>query len=216
MIVAGDRYAQGGYTIIELMVTIVIASVLVATGGMFFSKLLTIQEQEREEAYFREKLVDICGAYADAMSVGSSFGTRTNLLTHTMDIKVNYRQETGGVSLETGMVTRVTQLVLSIDATNRTMDMNIYGFNQGNLVRKLHRRASGDASLIPLPGDMVSCTITPLNDGAAAQDIEGYLTNNVALGYLEIKARYKIKNEAGNFEERTATAGRVVRLWNKD
>lgn len=211
-----DRNDQGGYTIIELMVTIVIVSVLTASVGMFFSKLLTVQEREREEAYIREKLADICGAYADAMSVGSSFCTRTNPLTHAMDIMVNYRQETGGVSLETGIATRVTQMISSIDATNNTMDLDIYGFSQGDLVRMLQRKTTGNASLIPLQGDMVSCTITPLNYSALSQDGEGYSTNNAALGYLEVRARYKIKNDAGDFEEKTATAGRVVRLWNKE
>lgn len=215
MVANVDRYANSGYTIVELMVTIVIVSVLAATVGMFFSQLLTIQERDREEAYIREKLADVCGAYADAMSVGSSFGilVGTNLLE---DVKVNYRQETGGVSLETGVVTRVAQLVSSIDVTNKTVDVNIKGFNQSDLVTKLQRKASGDALLIPLPGEMISCTITPLNHGATAQDGEGYWTNNAALGYLEVKARYTIKNDAGEYETKTATAGRVVRLWNRE
>lgn len=211
-----DRYAKDGYTVVELMVTIVVVSVLAATVGMFFSKLLTIQEREREEAYIREKLTDICGAYADAMSIGSSFGTRTNFLTNAMDVKVNYRQETGGVSLETGMVTRVTQMISSIDTTNNIVDLNIYGFSQGNFVRKLQRKANGDAALIPLIGEVVSCTITPINYGASSLDGDGYSTNNAALGYLEVKARYKIKNDDGDLEEKTATAGRMVRLWNRE
>ena len=209
MVANVDRYTNSGYTIVELMVTIVIVSVLAATVGVFISRLLTIQEREREEAYIREKLVDICGEYADAVSVGSCFGMRygTNLLE---EVKVNYRQETGGVSLETGIITRVTQLVSSIDVMNKTLDVDICGH------RRLRRKASGDALLIPLPGDMVSCTITPLNDGSAAQDGEGYWTNNAALAYLEVKARYTIKNDAGEYVTKTAKSERVVRLWNRE
>lgn len=212
---ADNRYGRYGYTIVELMVTIVIVSVLATTVAIFLSKLLTIQERDREEAYIREKLADICGAYADAISVGMSFGTRTNFLSQAMDIKVNYRQETGGVSLETGRVTRVTQMLSSIDVTNRTVDLSFYGLNQGDVIRRLHRRSKGDASLIPLPGDMVSCTIMPLNYSAVAQDGEEYWTNNAALGWLEVKARFKVKNKVGESVLKCATAGRVVRLWNR-
>ena len=67
----GVRTSQNrkrGYTVVELMVTIVIVAVLAATLGMFFVKLLRIQEREREEAYIRERLADICAAYADFVS----------------------------------------------------------------------------------------------------------------------------------------------------
>ena len=211
-----SRNGKHGYTIVELMVTIVIVSILAATVGTFFVKLLNIRESEREEAYIREKLADICGAYADAMSVGSSFGTRTNLLTHAMDMKVNYRQETGGVSLETGKVVGVTQMISSLNTTNKTVDLSLYGFNQGELVKKLQRMAKGDAALMPLLGDMVSCTIRPLNCNTGGVDGDGYLMNNAALGYLEVKAEYKVKNKTGETVWENATAGRVVRLWNKD
>ena len=211
-----SRNGEHGYAIVELMVTIVIVSILAATVGTFFVKLLNIQEREREEAYIREKLADICGAYADAMSVGSSFGTRTNLLAHAMDMKVNYRQETGGVSLETGKVVGVTQMISSLNTTNKTLDSSIYGFKQGEFVKKLQRMAKGDAALMPLLGDMVSCTIRPLNYDVEGLDGDGYLTNNAALGYLEVKAEYKVKNKTGESEWKNATAGRVVRLWNKE
>ena len=206
------------------MVTIVIVSVLATTIGIFFSKLLTIQERDREEAYFREKLTDICGAYADVLSVGSSFGMRTNLLSHSIDLKVNYRHETGGVSFETGMVARVTQVVSSLNPTNKNEDLNVYGFENGELVNKLSRSASGNASLIPLIGDIVSCSITPLytstplntSTGTEDCDADGYLLKNTALGYLEISAKYKIKNKTDEIVWKNVTVGRVVRLWNRE
>ena len=122
----GVRTSQnrmGGYTVVELMVTIVIVSVLAATVGMFFVKLLTIQEREREEAYIRERLSDICGVYADFISIGSSFSTATNLSDQATVVK--YRQETGGVSLETGLVSRVAYLTSLMNTTNKTIDLNI-------------------------------------------------------------------------------------------
>ena len=193
-----------GYTVIELMVTIIIVTVLAATVGMFFVKLLTIQENEREEAYIREKLTDICGAYADDLSVGRSF-SRSN---HT-EI-VTYRQESGGVSLETGRVTRVAFLSLSL--TNREVRLDISGFVQREIVRKNSRGVRGDASLIPLVGDMVSFRITPLK-GNSTVDGDSW-TSDAALGWLEATARYRIEGDDGNIIEKPVTVGRVVRLWN--
>ena len=204
-----------GYTIVELMVTIVIVSVLAATVGAFFVKLLTIQERDREEGYIREKLADICGAYADMMSVGSYIGTRTNIVSKTADLRVFYRHETGGISLETGVVTHVAQLTSSLNQTNGTLDVGVDAFESGELVRKLSRRSNGDASLIPLAGDVVSCTLVPLGD-ATSSEKDGFDVKNAALAYLEVAAKYKIKNDDGEFEVKTARAGRLVRLWNRE
>ena len=191
------RNHKRGYTVVELMVTIVIVSVLAATVGALFVKLLTIQEQEREEAYIREKLSDICGAYADFLSVGSSISTsnRTTLVT--------YRHETGGVSLETGIVSRVAQLTSSTNATSKAIDLNVDVFESGGLVRKFSRSMSGDAPLIPLMGDMVECTIVTSRTYAA-------------LGYLQVTAKYKVENDEGTVVEKPVTVGRMIRLWNRE
>ena len=133
MVSIGVRYAKNGYTIIELMVTIVIVSVLAATLGVAFVKLLNIQEREREEAYVREKLADICGEYADKLSIGSSI-----ISTSTNATIVKYRQETGGVSLETGLVTRVAYLSLQLSPTNDTVDMGIFSFENQDLIQKTY------------------------------------------------------------------------------
>lgn len=208
---------RDGYTVVELLVTIAIVSVLAATVGMFIAKLLRIQERDREEAYVREKLADVCGAYADAMSVASSFGTRMNPLTGGTEMRVDYRRETGGVSLETGKVTRVAHLTSEVNVTNRTVDLKVFGFEQRELVEKLSRIARGDALLLPLAGDMVSCTIRPLNvDGDPAQDATGFAMSDAALGYLQVTAKYIVRNDDGQPEVRTVSAGRVVRLWNRE
>ncbi|MBR5548725.1 MAG: type II secretion system protein [Kiritimatiellae bacterium] len=208
---------RDGYTIVEVMATIVIVAVLAATVGTFFVKLLRIQERDREEAYIREKLADVCGAYADAMSVASSFGTRENPLTGETEVRVDYRLETGGVSLETGQVTRVTHLTSEINVTNRTVDLKVFGFEQRELVEKLSRIARGDALLLPLAGDMVRCTIMPLNAvGDTRVDDTGFATADAALGYLQVVARYSVKNDDGELVEKTVEVGRVVRLWNRE
>jgi hypothetical protein len=199
-----------------MLTTFVIVAVLSATVGVFFVKLLNIQEQDREEAYVREKLVDICGAYADMMSVGSSIGTITNADNYAM--KVNYRHETGGVSLETGVVTKVSHIITRANKLDGVLDLGVYAFESGGLDLKLARPMRGDAALIPLTGDMVSCNITPLNGDFANMviDDDGYATTDAALGYLEVMARYQAKNDEGEFETKTVTVGRVVRLWNRE
>ena len=212
---AADRHVKDGYTIVELMVTIVIVSVLAATVGMFFVKLLNIQEREREEAYVRERLADVCGAYADMLSVGRLFRTSTNAVNQA--ISAEYRLETGGVSLETGMVTRVSHLTSFVDMLSGKLNLDIYGYEGGVLQQKLSRNASGDAELMPLLGDVLSCTIAPLNySSQGAVVTNGYLTTDAALGYLEIKAQYMVKNDDGEFEAKTVAAGRLVRLWNRE
>lgn len=213
----GVRTSQNrkrGYTVVELMVTIVIVAVLAATLGMFFVKLLRIQEREREEAYIRERLADICAAYADFVSVGSSFHTSTNSVNALTAVK--YRMETGGVSLETGLVTKVAYLTTMMNLTNRTVDLDIYSQDPEGLTRKFSRGMSGDAPLIPLLGDMVSCTITPLNHTKTEVGTNGYETTDAALGWLQVSAKYEVKNDDGEKETKTATAGRVVRLWNRE
>lgn len=228
MVVIGDRQTRCGYTIVELMVTIVIVSVLAASVGVFFVKLLNIQEHERDEAYVLEKLADICGEYADKLSIGSSI-----INTSTNATVVKYRQETGGVSLETGLVTHVAYLSSLLNSTNDTVDMNIFSIENRNLSRKIVRSASGDAHLMPLVGDMVSCTLTPLRTTALPLNVEDmndtdtsmcakmvphavFEATDAALGWLQVTARYRVKNDRGELETKTATAGRVVRLWNRE
>lgn len=197
-----------GYTIVELMVTLVIIATLAATVGTFFVKLLTIQEREREEGYVREKLVDICGAYADFLSIASSIAV-SNRSTFA-----EYRRETGGVSLETGTVTRVSHIETLVDLTNRTLSVDVYSNERGRLARKMARTLSGDAALIPLAGDMVSLRVQPLNVPFVA---DGTISRSTAaLGYLEARASYATKDEWGDLVTNTVTAGRVVRLWNRE
>ncbi len=217
-----------GYTIVEMAVVIVIVSILAATFGMFVVKLLTLQEQDREEAYIREKLVDICGIYADFLSIGSSFSTGTNLLSQGQTTVVKYRRETGGVSLETGVVTRVAYLESSLNLTNRVLDLGIHVFEPKEVYTSTRlpdltrldflRTINGNASLMPLVGDVVSCTLTPVNATVSEEDADfvGTETTDAALGYLQITARYPIKNHDGEVVTNTATAGRVVRLWNHE
>lgn len=200
------RDSRPGYTIIELMVTVVIVAVLSATVGTLFVKLLTIQETDREEAYFRETLADICGIYADYLSIGSTISNAPTGFVAT------YRQETGGVSLETGHVVHVTQLT-SLNKTAafntavaKSLDLSIFSLESGKQIPKVLSSLRGDAVLIPLLSDQVFCNVTPLN----ATRME-----DATLGYLTVTARYGVKNDEGKLVYRNATAERVVRLWNR-
>lgn len=188
-----------GYTIVELMVTIVIVTALAATVGTFVVKLLTLRENDREDAYIREKLIDVCGTYADLLSVGSSLNT------NGPGIQVTYRQETGGVSFETGIVSQVTSLIS--DVTNGMVKLNIYGLELEESILKYVRQANGNADLIPQAGNIVSCTVTPIN----ATDWQ-----SAALGNLRLEARYQVRNGDGNIETKATRIERIVRLWNHE
>ena len=186
-----------GSTVVELMVTIVIVTVLAASVGTFIVKLLTLRENDREDAYIREKLIDVCGTYADLLSVGSSINT------NGPGMQVTYRQETGGVSFETGVVSQVTSLIS--DVTNGIVKLNVYGLELEESILKEVRQANGNADLIPQAGNIVSCTVTPIN----ATDWQ-----SAALGNLRLEARYQVRNGDGNIETKVTRVERIVRLWN--
>lgn len=188
-----------GSTVVELMVTIVIVTVLAASVGTFIVKLLTLRENDREDAYIREKLIDVCGTYADLLSVGSSINT------NGPGMQVTYRQETGGVSFETGVVSQVTSLIS--DVTNGMVKLNVYGLELEESILKYVRQANGNADLIPQVGNIVSCTVTPIN----ATDWQ-----SAALGNLRIEARYQVRNGDGNIEIKATRVERIVRLWNHE
>ena len=197
-----------GASVVEMLTTTAIVAVLACVCGTLFARLLSIRERDREEAYVRERLSDICAAYADAMSIGSYIVASNGATT------VKYRCETGGVSLETGLVSRVSHAVASMNPTNRASVLDIYSFNEGSLGLGVSRTAAGDAELIPLGAEMTGCTITPLN-GNVVED-GGTVASDAVLGYLRISARYKVGDRYGDSTYKTVSAGRLVRLWNRE
>lgn len=202
-----------GYTIIELMVTMVLVSALAAFGGMFVVKLLTLQEQNREEAYIRERLVDICGVYADHLSIGSSVSN--NLSSHQW-FDVKYRQETGGVSLETGRVSHVAFLKCtqqSYTILNKSYTNVIAStFDGDGVPLKLSNEFWGSDTPLMTVKDLrindnpvnLRCRIDPLNDPMGG----------TAIWKLQVRADYAVKNEDGDFIFTNAAVERIVRLWN--
>lgn len=194
-----SRTLKRGYSVVELIVTIAIVAILAATLGTFVVKLLTLRENDREDAYIREKLMDVCGTYADMLSVGSLINT------NRLGLQVTYRRETGGISLETGVVSRVTSLASSV--TNGAVKVDVYGQELGESILRQVRHANGDAVLIPQTGNIVSCTVTPINSE---------LLESAALGNLRLEARYQVRNEDGNLETRVTRVERIVRLWNHE
>lgn len=209
---------RSGYTAIELMVTILVVGVLATSMGASVAKLLSLQEAEREEGYIRESLVDLCALCADFSSVGSSF------CVSNQDFVVKYRQETGGVSLETGRVTRAVYLKTSNVASNsfwrKMIDLDILG---GLFEKKYSRGVMGSAALIPFKGNIdIKSSITPIGttppvpSNETDTNLVGYVSANTALGYLRITAEYEIKSDEGLIVTNAVTAGRVVRLWNRE
>lgn len=201
-----------GFTIVELMVIIVIVVVLSTTVGMFVVKLWTLHEKDREEAYIREKLVEICGIYADYLSIGSSISTnKTN-----PRIVAKYRQEAGGVSLETGRVSRVVQLNSFVNSyevlpgkTNTTLGVKTYDAN--GCPRNLEDEFQGDDTPLVLAKNLkikenrvsLSCGITPVRD-------------EPALWMLRVVAEYMVENDKGGVDHKNVWVERVVRLWNRE
>lgn len=222
-----------GYTIFELMVTILVVTALAAVVGAFFVNLLTIQERDREEAYIRETLADMCANYADFTSLGSAFS-----IANLANI-VSFRQETGGLSCETGRVSHVAYLATA--TTNSTMDLNFYSLStnssktcrifsnlKNGLVSNWARKLNGDASLLDLPTSKldvrsVICTLTPL--GVKESDA-GYVSDskfigfnvysNAAFGNLKIEAWYTYRNSRRESVLTNAVVERLVRLWNHE
>ena len=224
--------ARRGHTVVELLMTIAIVSVLAATLGMFVVNLLTFQEKDREEAYIRERLSDICGEYADFLSIASSVWTRRNINSNTMDVKVGYRGETGGVSLETGRVSRVAYFNSAINRTNRTVELSVDVLvpEQENPVRQYSRSECPTPPLIVMKGDQIDmiesleCTIAPIGVDISRKQLTtgpknefpGFQYVDTALWNLELSARYKVKDDRGVIVTRTATVERMVRLWNRE
>lgn len=202
---------KSAYTFIELMITILIVTILSATIGAFLANMLSIEEKEREEAYVREKLADVCARYADLMSIGTRFSVNTNPLVQAM--MVDYRKEAGGVSLETGLVTRVSKLTSMVNTAKEKMDLDIYSFTPEGLEQTYTREMTADAHLIPFFAGITTCTIRPLNYSTNSIAF-GYNTTDAALGYLEVTANYEMEDKKGNKVPKTIKAGRVVRLWN--
>lgn len=203
-----------GYTVIELMVTILIVTILVTTLGVSFVKLLTVQEKNREQAFIRERLAEICSSYADCLSIGTSISN-----TPSGGFVATYRNETGGVSLETGRVDHASLLVSSHNELTThegkryfTLDFGIYAYEMGMKTPKFLRDLRGDNMPLISPKDLkmkdgivsLNCSILPLN---------AVRMEDAALGYLTVTGWYNME-ETGVLTN--VAVGRIVRLWNRE
>ena len=210
--VPNPRDSEKGYTIVELMVTIVIVSLLTAVLGTFVVKLLTLQEMDREEAYVREKLVDICGFYADFLSVGSSFGT------NRFQMAVKYRQEAGGISFETGRISRVVHMISSVTNDLFVSDVHV-AKSEGGLFSRNLNQISGDGWLRNVMASNLTFSISPIGSIEPPKleedsSLPGLLVTDAALGCLRVSAQYASEDERGRLAMKTVAVERVVRLWN--
>lgn len=213
-----DHRLSRGYTVSELMVSVLVVIVLMTASGSFFAKLLSIQERDREEGYVREALAELCAVYADFMSVGSAFSLSNQ------NFVVKYRQETGGVSLETGRVMRAAYLKAS-NVTNNLLERKMLDLRvlDGFLEQRYSRGIMGAAALIPFKGDIdIVSSITPLGTTTPVlkdetdTNLVGFVAADSALGYLRMTAEYKTEDARGSIVTNVISAGRVVRLWNRE
>jgi len=194
------------------MVTILIVSVMATSLGAFFVKLINLHEKEREEAYIREHLLEICANFADYMSIG------TNVVYSTSEFVVSYRHETGGVSLETGRVVRASQMTASVNSINdekqpKIMHLNVAAFEQGKVnANKFSRNLrADDTPLIPLN----SLKELRLKNGGKVDlsyEIRKFNTD-ASLWKLKIIAEYEVEDDDDD-PRRKVEVERIVRLWN--
>lgn len=196
-----------GMTLVELMVTVLIGAILATTLGVFFVRLLNIQEQEREEAYVREKIVEITAAYADYLSIALAISNNATATSFT----AIYPQETGGVSFETGRVTRVTHLNTFLDADNRTLILDSGHFEADIFISGFQRSLHGDALLVNLTNDLVC-----VNGSMMIRPLDAPSLDTAHLVYLNVAAHCECENGAGKKEMRNVMSGRIVRLWNRE
>lgn len=202
--------SKHGYTLVELMVTVVIVAVLAATLGIFLINLLTLQEQDREEAYIRERLVDICGIYADYLSVGLTVSNTVG----SANFDVKYPEETSGISFETGRVIRVAMLRSSAKLYDADRNLCIDTFDVRGVPRNLSNEFRGDDIPLMTAVDLnindrpvlLRCWIDSLNG-----PIE-----SAAIGNLHVRADYWVKRDNGFLVPTNAIAERIVRLWNHE
>lgn len=199
-----------GMTLIELLVTMLIVTIVSVMFGFYFVKLLNIHEDEREMGYVRERLVDICAAYADYLSIASSI---RNITDYSFD--ADYRQETGGVSLETGRVSRVTHLNTYLDSSAGRMELNIGRIVTNEFVSGFSRKLRGDALLMNMTNDLVLVRRAGIPEAMLTR-LNGTSDETASLFYLMVSARCKCEDDNGNAKYRYVTAGRIVRLWNKE
>ena len=202
-----------GYTVIELMVTVLIVAALATVVGTFFVQLLTIQEKDREEAYIQEKLTSICGTFADYLSVGSAINDSQS------GFDVLYRQEAGGISLETGRVAHVSKLTTWVNQSDNvrggTIDFVAYAREQGAFTNRYSRNLRGDdiplislnamKELQVINGKVsLSYAFTPFNASS----------ENASLWHLKVAANYEVEDRNGERKPKTVEAERLLRLWN--
>lgn len=187
-----------GFTIVELLVTMLITTIVVVVFGLGVVRLLKLEESNRQEGYIRERLTMITSTYADYLSMGSGLWP-VDLPDNVKGYCTEFRTETGGVSFETGKVTRVVGMTSSVSNGFFNIGINTAGEISNVLLEK---HISGAAELLPVLSLITDISIYP-DDGPVRM--------------LSITASNTVFNVKSNqYEPRQIVSKRLFRLWNRN
>ena len=185
-----------GFTLVELLITMLITTIVAAVFGLGVVRLLRLEESNRQEGYIRERLTMITSTYADYLSMGSKLWP-VNFPNNVKGYSTEFRTETGGVSFETGKVTRVVGMTSSVSNGLFNIGINTAGEMFNGFLEK---HISGAAELLPVLSLITDVSIYP-EDGAVRM--------------LSITASNTVYNVKSNqYEPRQIVSRRLFRLWN--
>lgn len=179
-----------GVTLVELLVVVVITSIVAVGLSFAISASLRFNQQYREESYVRERLCDVLERVSDYLSMANAAPVSNGVWSGS----AQYRMETGGVSFETGRVSRVTGTAYAVNNMNMDVEIDTGDPQWNGVLRKVF---AADGVLSP-----VAASVTKI-------DLHG--TNTFRT--LEVTAEYSVKTADG-IQTKPITVSRPVRLWN--
>ena len=205
--------SRKGFTVIELMITILIVVILTVSFGGALSGLLCLHEKDREEGYMREKLAYICGEFADYFSLADKVGRFMDENGKAV-YAAGFRMEADGVSYETGKVVKVSNIYVS--ATNgifnvamRNADARYRRAGDSDDVFYKRQEMSSDGMLYEVMSKITVFSIDPLPiDGMWHTNQYYMLTVAATNGYFDIRGATNAI--------RTVVSRRAFRLWNAE
>lgn len=193
-----DNAVKFGFTIGEMLITMLITTIVATLFALGISRLLKVEESNRQEGYIRERLTMITSSYADYLSMGSSLALAEGP-NHTKVYQTYFPMETGGVSFETGKVVRVVGMATSVSNGLFNVCMNTAGRDSPDVLEK---HVSGAAELVPVLAMITDVMITSS-------------TNAPAVGMVSIVASNTVYNVKRNrYEPKLIVSKRLFRLWN--
>lgn len=185
---------RAAFTIVELLVVTLIVTILAVSVGQMIAAALTLEQQYREESDVMESLADTMAYVERYVSLAN------NLTTNGNGVAVaTFRMEAGGVSFETGHWTRVSQSAIML--TNNVLGCQITsGDGDPDKQPTQTRTFDADGRQIVAPAVVTVVRI----DGVGQSVVQAVL-----------EASVPVKTRTGTVTNKTVSAERPIRLWNK-